>query len=138
MAVIAVRWEKSPLNWYKLNIDGASCGNPGRAGGGGVIRDSAGNWIRGFARYIGYTTSILAKYWALRVGLKLAIQLGVQNLEVELDAKVIVDLINSKNSSNTAYSSLLFDCRLLLEMIPHTKVKHVFREANKCANTLAR
>ena len=73
MAVIAVRWEKSPLNWYKLNIDGASCGNPGRAGGGGVIRDSARNWIKGFARYIGYTTCIIAEFWALRDGLQLAI-----------------------------------------------------------------
>ena len=101
------------------------------------IRDSAGNWIRGFARYIGYTTSII-EFWALRDGLQLAIQLGVQNLEVELDAKVIVDLINSRNSSNTAYSSLLFDCRLLLKMIPRTKMKHVFRKANKCINTLVR
>ena len=114
MAIIAVRWEKPPLNWYKLNTDGASCRNPGRAGGGGVIRDSAGNWIKGFARYIGYTTSIIAEFWALRDGLKLAIQLGVQNLEVELDAKVIIDLINSRNSSNTAYSSLLLDCRFLI------------------------
>ena len=61
----------------------------------------------------------------------------MQNLEVELDAKVIVDLINSRNSSNTAYSSLFVDCRLLLELIPHTKVKHVFQEANKCADALA-
>ena len=138
MAVIAVRWEKPPLNWYKLNTDGASCGNPGRARGGGVIRDNAGNWIKGFARYIGYTTSIIAEFWALRDGLKLAIQLGVKNLEVELDAKVIIDLINSRNSSNTAYPSLLLDCRLLPELIPHTKVKHVFREANKCVDALAK
>ena len=33
---------------------------------------------------------------------------------------------------------LLFDCRLLLDKIPHTKVKRVFREANKCVNALAR
>ena len=62
----------------------------------------------------------------------------MQNLEVELDAKVIVDLINSRNSSNTANSSLLFDCILLLELIPHTKVKHVFQEAIKCADALAK
>ena len=130
MAVIVVRWKKPPLNWYKLNTYGASCGN--------WIRDSAGNWIRGFARNIGYTTSIIAEFWTLRDGLQLAIQLGVQNLEVELDAKVIVDLINSKNSSNTAYSSLFLDCILLLEMVPHTKVKHVFQKANKCADALVR
>ena len=62
----------------------------------------------------------------------------MQNLEVELNAKVIVDLVNSKNSPNIAYSSLFFYCRLLLEMVPHTKVKHVFQEANKCADALVR
>lgn len=47
---------------------------------------------------------MLAECWALRDGLFLAIQLGIQNLEVELDAKVVVDLINS-NSQSVYYSS---------------------------------
>lgn len=68
----------------------------------------------------------------------MAIQLGVQNVEVELDVKVILDLVNSRNLPNATYSSLLFDCRLLLDKIPHTTVKHVFREANKCADALVR
>ena len=68
----------------------------------------------------------------------MAILLDVQNLEVELDAKVVLDLICSKNSPNAAYSSLLFDCKLMLDKIPHTTVKHVFQEANKCADALAR
>ena len=54
LASIQVRWEKPPSNWFKLNTDGASCGNPGRAGGGGgVIRDCASEWVSGFARSIG-------------------------------------------------------------------------------------
>ena len=53
LAGIQVRWEKPPSNWFKLNTDRASCGNPGRAGGGGVIRDCASEWVRGFARSIG-------------------------------------------------------------------------------------
>ena len=57
---------------------------------------------------------------------------------MELDAKVVLDVISSGNSPNVAYSSLLFDCRLLLEKIPHIAVKHVFREANRSANALAR
>ena len=56
----------------------------------------------------------------------------------EPHAKVVLDLICSKNSPNAAYSSLLFDCRLLLDKIPHTTVKHVFQEANKCAVALVR
>lgn len=35
------------------NIDGSSIGNPGKAGGGGIIRKQHGNWVRGFARSIG-------------------------------------------------------------------------------------
>lgn len=40
MVVIPVRWKKPSPNWYKLNTDKASFGNPGKAGGGGIIRDS--------------------------------------------------------------------------------------------------
>ena len=65
--------------------------NPGKAGGSGIIRNSHGLWIKGYSRSIGYTTSVVAKWWALRDGLTLAIQLGCQHLEVELDAKVIVE-----------------------------------------------
>ena len=70
--------------------------------------------MRGFARSIGFTTRIIAEFWALRDGLLLAGQIGVQNLLIELDAKVVVELVQSKSSSNAFYSSLLADCRSLL------------------------
>jgi hypothetical protein len=38
-------WKPPPLGSLKLNFDGASKGNPGRTGLGGVIRDSKGNII---------------------------------------------------------------------------------------------
>ena len=41
--VVNVRWNKPPIGWFKLNIDRASIGNPGKAEGGGLIKDSAGN-----------------------------------------------------------------------------------------------
>ena len=37
--IIQVKWSKPPGGWFKLNSDGASCRNPGKAGGGGLIRD---------------------------------------------------------------------------------------------------
>ena len=58
-------------------------------------------------------TNITAEFWALRDGLILASQLGITQLLVELDAKV-VDLVLSRKSSNNLFSSLLNDCRFLL------------------------
>lgn len=131
---IQVRWNKLAAGWFKLNPDGASFGNPGKAGGGGIIRNSHGHWVKGFSSSIGHTTSIIVEWWALRDGLTLAIQLGYQQLEIELDAKVIVDLINSNSFSNRVYTPFLHDCRMLLGQLQQVRVAHIFREANKCVD----
>lgn len=101
---ISVSWTKPSSGWHKLNTDGASLGNPGKDGGGGLIRNCQGNWIKGFLRSMGFTTSVMAELWALRDGLYLAIQLGINFLEVELDAKVIVEMINNNDCSNRKHS----------------------------------
>ena len=103
-----------------------------------MIRDSEGRWVSGFARSIGFTTSITAEFWALRDGLLLAVRMGVQKLVIELDAKVVVELMQSNSPSNAFYSSLLTDCRLLLGKLQHFRVKHAFREANRVADAMAK
>ena len=98
-------------------MDGASLGNPGKAGGGGLIRDSKRRWVRGFLSSVGHATSVIAELWALRDGLELVAQLGIGCLEVELDAKIIVEMLNnaeSLNNINIKFSSLLSDCRFLI------------------------
>ena len=133
-----VRWNKPEEGWFKLNTDGASLGNPSKAGGGGVIRNCNGNQVKGYKRRVRVATSIIAEFWALRDGLILADQLGITHLAVELDAKVIVQLVLSNNNSNRAYYPLLNDCRFLLSRFHHFKVNHVFKEANRVANKLAK
>lgn len=32
-----ISWQKPPLNYFKLNVEGSAFGNPGRAGVGGVV-----------------------------------------------------------------------------------------------------
>ena len=59
LVAIQVRWIKPPRDWLKLNMDGASQGNPGKAGGGGVIRDSSRKWVKGFSRSIRVATSVI-------------------------------------------------------------------------------
>ncbi|KAF7827470.1 putative ribonuclease H protein At1g65750 family [Senna tora] len=51
-------WIKPSGDTLKVNTDGTSLGNPGRAGIGSVVRDSCGNWVRGFFGHIGIATNM--------------------------------------------------------------------------------
>ena len=134
----SICWEKPREGWLTLNVDGAAAGASGMAGGGGLIRDGNGDWVIGFARKIGTTTSFMAELWALRDGLLLCLQIQAQAVCVELDAKAVVDAFNMQNYSNTVISSIMDDCRHLASQISHLRVRHIYREANRCADFLAK
>ena len=51
---------------------------------------------------------------------------------------MIVELLKSTSISNRGYSLLLHDCKMLLGQLQQVRVTHVFREANKCADFLAK
>ena len=57
---------------------------------------------------------------------------------IELDAKVVVELVQSYSPSNAFYSSLLADCRSFLGKFQHYRVQHAFRKANRVADAMAK
>ena len=136
--MIPVKWLKPPTSWMKLNTDGASLGNPRATVVAGLIRNCSGGWVKGFSRSVGFATSITAEFWALRDGLILAAQLGIKDIEVELDAKIVVDLVQSNTIVNNSFLPFLNDCRSILSSFHQVRVGHTFREANRCADALAR
>ena len=56
---------------------------------------------------------------------------------MELDAKVVVDLIKTNAATNKPYAPLLYDCRYLLTRFTKAQVVHIFRERNCCTDALA-
>ena len=62
----------------------------------------------------------------------------MQNPLIELDTKVVAELVQSHSPSNAFYSSLLADCSSLLGRFQHYKVQHTFREVNRVADALAK
>lgn len=106
--------------------------------GGGLISDHRGSWVNGYMRQIEFASSITAEFWALKDGLLLASQLGITQLLVELDAKVVLDLMQSSKSSTNSFSSLLNDYRYLLRQFSQVRISRVFWEANRCTNHLAK
>ena len=81
-----VKWAKPAIGWHRLNTDGSFNGASGLAGCGGLIRDSNGQWVKGFAKRIVAESSLAAELWGLREGLVLCLEIQALAVEVELDA----------------------------------------------------
>ena len=113
MRMKQVRWEKPQPGWVKLNTDGASGLGSDRTGCGGIIRDECRQWIMGFSRRIGVANSFIAELWGLRDGLQLCCCRDFDSLEVEIDAKAIIDALLNPEYVNNIVSPLLDDCRML-------------------------
>ncbi|KAK9983649.1 hypothetical protein SO802_033174 [Lithocarpus litseifolius] len=109
-----------------------------RAGGGELIRDSSGAWVSGCARAIGHTTSVVAKLWALRDGINLCIELNLTNVLIKFDMKLVVDLLLKEEGTTNGNDVIIIDCKEGMQRIPRVRVRHCYREAIKCADTLAR
>ena len=107
-------------------------------GGGGIIRNSHREWVSGYARAIGHTTIVAAELWALRDGINLCIDLNLTNVIIELDTKLVVDLLQNEEGRKNGNEVIIADYREGLKKILRVRVQHCFREANMCANALAR
>ena len=49
-----------------------------------------------------------------------------------------MDALDNPSYVNNVISPLLDDCKLLISRIPQFCIKHCFRQANRCADSLAR
>ena len=109
----SIRWERPEHGWRKLNTDGACSELHGLAGYGGVVRNEDGHWV-------------------------LCCNLNIYCLEVEMDAKSIVEVLQNTSYVNHVISLILDDYRHLISWFQNVCIKHCFRQANQCANGLAR
>lgn len=121
-----------------MNTDGSASEQLGVASGGGIVRDERGNWVIGFARNIGRASSFTAELWPLRDGFSICLARNFLTLEVEMDAKILVDMLTDTNNVNIAICPLVDDCRHLASQFLQVRFKRCYREANRCADSLAR
>lgn len=89
---------------WRLQVDGGSRGNPGPAGAGAVLFDPAGEKKGEVSQYLGETTNNVAEYQALLLGLKMALDLGVKNLEIFADSQLVVQQLKGAYQVKTPTS----------------------------------
>ncbi|OMO56897.1 reverse transcriptase [Corchorus capsularis] len=134
----SISWHPPDALVVKLNTDGASCGNPGIAGAGGLIRNAAGAWLVGFAAHLGVCSNIVAELQALRLGLCLAWDEGFREIECEVDAKVVLDLIKEADTAFNPLGALIADIRDLLSRDWSCSCHHTLREGNFSVDRLSK
>ena len=92
-----------------------------------------------FSLHVGLATNNLAELAAIRRGLEMAWDKGIKHLQLELDSKVVLTwLTNPYVNYPTNMMPLICDCRNLLILEWEVHMRHVYREANGCADALAK
>ncbi|KAK1305448.1 hypothetical protein QJS10_CPB11g02393 [Acorus calamus] len=137
---IEVKWIKPKPPWIKCNIDGASKGNPGPSGAGGLFRDHNGRFLLGFACNTKRNTNMFAEFFALYRGLMIWLDTHPHftgPLWIESDSLVVVNTILEKASATPRIKHLVEIIHSHLRTLSLWHISHVFREGNRVADKLA-
>jgi ribonuclease HI len=123
-------WRKS-LQRHSLFFDGASKGNPGEAGGGGVIIDPEEIKVLSYSWGIDKDTNNIAEALALWQGLSQAQIMNITDLNVFGDSRIIIQALSSKNlTSHMRLRQILKKIKLLMTTFQSIQLFHILRELN--------
>ena len=118
--------------------DGGSRGNPGPAGFGVYIQDSAGRVLAELSQYLGKQTNNFAEYSALLAALEFAIAQGHRSLRVISDSELMVKQMKGQYRVNSPELRPLYEeARRRVPQLEHFQIQHVLREKNRHADRLA-
>ncbi len=121
-----------------LFTDGASKGNPGEAGIGVVITSDDGRPLREIGEHIGVTTNNVAEYAALIRGLKEALDLGADAIEISTDSELLArQIAGVYKVKSDRLKPLHEEAIQLLRNFRSVSISHVMREFNSRADELA-
>ncbi|CAN1176014.1 Putative ribonuclease H protein At1g65750 [Linum perenne] len=132
-----VGWTKPPFGWVKLNIDGSYTEDNNSMAVGGLLRDAQGEWVTGFTNKLGRGSAIQAELTAIRDGLSLVWVLGFRKVQAESDCLEAVEMMTCMEFQNHPHAVLGYEIKELLSRNWECTFKHIYREANKVADTLA-
>ena len=133
----AVRSANRDDERYHLYTDGGARGNPGPAGIGARLMTAGGDVVEDVSDYIGKATNNVAEYQALIAGLEVALDRGVERLDVFLDSELVVRQVNGQYKVKDAgLKPLHAQACLLLSKFHEVDVRHVRREQNSAADAL--
>ena len=119
--------------------DGASLGNPGKAGVGVLLYDREGILVKQLSQSIGRTTNNVAEYAALVFGLEEAIALGAKRVKCFLDSELVVRQLEGTYKVRDHKLAVFYaQVQHLRSLLERTDFLHICREKNRQADRLAK
>ncbi|KAK7244944.1 hypothetical protein RIF29_39773 [Crotalaria pallida] len=132
-------WYPPAQGWIRINSDGACRGDSHEIGCGGVLRGSNGQWIRGYSKYLGVSSSpLIAELWGVLEGMQLAWDLGFKKVEAHLDCLEACKLLSGDNYGSYKGHSLVSRINWLKNKDWNVVFQHTYRESNMAADAMAR
>ncbi|KAK7260923.1 hypothetical protein RIF29_27224 [Crotalaria pallida] len=121
-----------------VEFDGASKGNPGKAGAGAILRASDGSLICRLREGVGIATNNAAEYRAMILGMRCALQKGFNDIRIQGDSKLVCKQIDgSWKVKNENLSALYNVAKELKDKFLSFQISHVLRNFNSEADAQA-
>ncbi|KAF7807751.1 hypothetical protein G2W53_039912 [Senna tora] len=128
-----VGWEKPRRGWVKMNTD-AGCLPEGGGVIGGLIRDGEGVYLAAFTeKRAGMSNPMVLEAEAVRRGMEVALQLGLDRVIFETDAKMVTEQLISMDIPS---SPLLGICRQI-HVLKNAFVDVRFTWVPRCCNKVS-
>ena len=123
---------------FKLFFDGASKGNPRRAGGGGVVINPGGKVEIEYYWNIGFNSNNMAEAYGIWQGLKQLKKKEVEEVLVFGDSRFIIQALNEgRKGKNEQTTRLIRRIRSLSKLFRKINFFHILREINEEADLAA-
>jgi ribonuclease HI len=120
-----------------LFTDGGARGNPGPAAYGFVLEAEDGSMLAAHGEAIGTATNNVAEYSGLVAGLRKAIELGVEALELVSDSELMVKQMRGEyRVKNEGLKPLFEEAQSLARKLGRVEYRHVKRAHNEIADRL--
>jgi ribonuclease HI len=121
----------------RLYTDGGARGNPGPAAAAFVLEAEDGTVLEARGTAIGVATNNVAEYRALVDGLRRAVEIGVDELEVVSDSELMVRQMRGEyRVKNETLRELFREASALADRIGRVTYTAVRREHNELADRL--
>lgn len=136
---LLTQWSKPPQGFIKLNWDAALNRDQKWIGVGIVSRDSNGKVIAHKCSYYRYISDpLVAEAFGAKLCAEFGMFIGFRSVILEGDAVGVVNALNRVDNYEGIVSNLIGETCLMLKNFDRWSVKHVGREGNKVAHSLAK